>query len=335
MHVRVKGCRGAATLFNRSRVAALTVLLICWEGMASVHPQQGSAPAQPQASAPILRVETRLVNVPVNVTDAHGVAVSGLSQDDFAVREDGRVQKIAIFEREASTPLSIVMAVDTSGSVFTQFRTERDSAKRFAEQILRPEDEMDLIGFSYEANEVVPYTNDPRRIEEGLKRLTKGDDTALYDAVYVASERLKESKADATRRRILVLVTDGGDNTSKREIGYTRAVAEAQRAGAAIYPIIIVPILADAGRNTGGEHALIQMAEDTGGKYFYVTDRDDLKTAFAHLSDDLRTQYLLGYYAPKRGADSSFRRIDVSLKDSVKSAGLSLRSRTGYYADAR
>ncbi len=288
-----------------------------------------------QQEAPVIRVDTRLVNVPVNVVDAHGVAVSDLSQDDFTVREDGRTQKIAIFEREASTPLSIVMAVDTSGSVYSQFKTERDAARRFAESILRPEDEMDLIAFSYEANEVVPYTNDPRRIDDGIKRLTKGDDTALYDAVYVASERLTEAKADATRRRVLVLVTDGGDNSTKREIGYTKAVAEAQRAGAVIYPIIIVPILADAGRNTGGEHALIQMAQDTGGKYFYVTGREDLKTAFAHLSDDLRTQYLLGYYAPRRGADNSFRRIDVQLKDSAKSTALLLRSRTGYYADAR
>jgi Ca-activated chloride channel family protein len=288
-----------------------------------------------QDSAPILRVDTRLVNVPVNVADGHGVAVSGLTQDDFVVKEDGRSQKIAIFEREASTPLSIVMAVDTSGSVYTQFKTERDAAKRFAEQILRPEDEMDLIGFSYDSQELVSFTSDPRRIEEGIKRLTKGDDTALYDAVYVASERLTESRADATRRGVLVLVTDGGDNTSKKEIGYAKAIAEAQRAGAAIYPIIIVPILADAGRNVGGEHALIQMAEDTGGKYFYVTEKEDLKTAFAHLSDDLRTQYLLGYYAPRRGLDASFRRISVSLKDPAKSASLALRSRTGYYADAR
>ena len=224
--------------------------------------------AQQEQNAPVIRVDTRLVNVPVNVTDSHGVAVSNLSQGDFKVLEDGRTQKIAIFEREASTPLSIVMAVDTSGSVFSQFRTERDAAKRFAEDILRPEDEMDLIAFSYESNELVPYTSDPRRIDEGIKRLPKGDDTALYDAVYVASERLTEAKPDATRRRILVLVTDGGDNTTKREIGYTKAIAEAQRAGAAIYPIIIVPILADAGRNTGGEHALIQMAQDTGGNTF-------------------------------------------------------------------
>ncbi|SEC40011.1 VWA domain-containing protein [Terriglobus roseus] len=295
-------------------------------------------PGQPHAqqdSAPILRVDTRLVNVPVNVADEHGVAVSGLTQDDFIVKEDGRSQKIAIFEREASTPLSIVMAVDTSGSVYTQFKTERDAAKRFAEQILRPEDEMDLIGFSYDSQELVSFTSDPRRIDEGIRHLTKGDDTALYDAVYVASERLTESRADATRRRVLVLVTDGGDNTSKKEIGYSKAIAEAQRAGAAIYPIIIVPIMADAGRNVGGEHALIQMAEDTGGKYFYVTEKDDLKTAFAHLSDDLRTQYLLGYYAPRRGLDASFRKISVSLKDPAKSASLALRSRTGYYADAR
>jgi Ca-activated chloride channel family protein len=294
-----------------------------------------SLPAVAQEAAPVIRVDTRLVNVPVNVVDAHGVAVSGLTRDDFKVMEDGRTQKIAIFEREASTPLSIVMAVDTSGSVFTQFKTEREAAKKFAEQILRPEDEMDLIGFSYEANEIVPYTSDPRRIDDGLKRLVKGDDTALYDAIYVASERLTEAKPDATRRRILVLVTDGGDNSSKREIGYQKAVAEAQRAGAAIYPIIIVPIMADAGRNTGGEHALIQMAEDTGGKYFYVTDTGDLKTAFAHLSDDLRNQYLIGYYAPKRGADTSFRRIDVSLKDPAMSSANALRYRTGYYADAR
>jgi Ca-activated chloride channel homolog len=85
----------------------------------------------------------------------------------------------------------------------------------------------------------------------------------------------------------------------------------------------------------GGEHALIQMAEDTGGKYFYVTEKEDLKTAFAHLSDDLRTQYLLGYYAPQRGADASFRKISVALKDPAKASAYALRSRTGYYADAR
>ena len=317
-------------------------LLIFAVAAAMALPPQTSSPAQPEAGqssaesgAPVLRVDTRLVNVPINVTDGRGVAVSDLQKSNFSVREDGKLQNITIFEREAATPLSIVMAVDTSGSVFTQFRTEKDAAKRFARELLREQDEMDLIAFSDDAEEMVPFTNDPKRIEQGLGRLGRGDDTALYNAIYVASQRLGESKPDAERRRILVLVSDGGDNPTKREMSYSKAVEQAQRAGAAIYPIIIVPIMADAGRNTAGEHALIQMARDTGGKYFYVTERDDLKTAFAHLSDDLRTQYLLGYYAPRRGHDNSFRRIDVGLTDTATQARCSLRYRTGYYADAR
>ena len=102
-----------------------------------------------------------------------------------------------------------------------------------------------------------------------------------------------------------------------------------------VFSIIIVPIFADAGRNTGGEHALIQMSEDTGGKYYYVEDPKDLEPAFRHVSDDLRTQYLLGYYAPQKSGDSSFRRIKVTLADAGLGDKYSLRYRSGYFADAR
>ena len=102
-----------------------------------------------------------------------------------------------------------------------------------------------------------------------------------------------------------------------------------------VYSIIIVPVYADAGRNTGGEHALIQMASDTGGKYYYVEDARDLEPAFKKVSDDLRTQYLLGYYAPQRGHDTSFRQIKVRMKDATLRDKYDLRYRTGYYADAR
>jgi Ca-activated chloride channel family protein len=102
-----------------------------------------------------------------------------------------------------------------------------------------------------------------------------------------------------------------------------------------VYSIIIVPIYADAGRNTAGEHALIQMAKDTGGKYYYVVDPKDLEPAFRHVSDDLRTQYLLGYYAPRRGKDDSYRTIKVRLTDEALQGKYDLRYRAGYYADAR
>ncbi|ADV82003.1 VWA domain-containing protein [Terriglobus saanensis] len=286
-----------------------------------------------QADVPVLRVETRLVNVPVNATDAMDVPIPDLKQSDFQILEEGKPQKIAIFERQATTPLSMVMAIDTSESVITQFQTERDAAKRFVKQMLREQDEMDLISFSDTVDEIVPFTNDAGRMNAGIGNLHKGDATSLYDAIYLASQRLTEAKRDATRRKILVIVTDGGNTT--KGMRYQQAVEAAERAGAAIYPIIMVPIEADAGRNTGGEHALIQMAQDTGGKYFYVLDKHDLDKAFAHLSDDLRTQYLLGYYAPPRHRDDGFRTINVHLTDAARAATAKLRYKSGYFADGR
>ena len=116
-------------------------------------------------------------------------------------------------------------------------------------------------------------------------------------------------------------------------VHYPEAVEQAQRAGAMVYSIIIVPVNADAGRNTGGEHALIQMAEDTGGKYYYVSDPKDLEPAFARVSDDLRTQYLLGYYAPPDAGEGAFRTIKVRLKDPALRGKYELRYRVGYYGN--
>jgi Ca-activated chloride channel homolog len=164
--------------------------------------------------------------------------------------------------------------------------------------------------------------------------LQHGSDTALYDAIYLASDVLAKTKGDASRRRVMVLITDGGD-TVKRGSLYTQALEQAQRAGAMVYSIIIVPVWADAGRNTGGEHALIQMANDTGGKYYYVEEPKDLEPAFRKVSEDLRTQYLLGYYAPQEGKDNSLRKIRVRMKDPALEARYKLRYRTAYYSDTK
>ena len=280
-----------------------------------------------------LRVEARLVNVAVNVVDAHGAPVGGFEKKDFALFEDGREQTVAVFEREATSPLSIVLAIDASETVVTSERLEREAAKHFVNAILRPQDEICLMDFADTVREVVPFTNQAKRIEEGLGEIGRGDETALYNAVYLASERLGATSAAAGRRRVLVVISDGGDSVSGKS--YEEAVEEAERAGAMVYSIIIVPIAADAGRNTGGEHTLIQMSEDTGGKYYYVTDPKDLEPAFQHISDDLRTQYLLGYYAPEQGGESGFRRIKVKLTDAVADAKSNLRYRTGYFADSK
>jgi Ca-activated chloride channel family protein len=296
-------------------------------------PAGAQAPTSDEDQVPTIKVETRLVNVALNVVDAKGSPVGGLGRDDFEILEDGKPQKIAVFEKESSTPLSIVLAIDASESVMTSERLEKEAAKHFVNALLRDQDELDLMEFSEVVRELVPFTNQKKRIESGLGEIRTGAATALYDAIYLASQRLEGTSAANGRRRVVVLITDGEDTVKGSR--YTQALEQAQRAGAMVYSIIIVPIYADAGRNTGGEHALIQLANDTGGKYYYVVDPKDLEPAFAHVSDDLRTQYLLGYYAPNRGLDDSYRAIKVRMADTTLGDKYQLQYRKGYYANAR
>jgi Ca-activated chloride channel family protein len=289
-------------------------------------------PASQMPTAPTIHVESRLVSVALNVVDEHGAPVPGLTMDDFDLTEDGRPQKIAVFDRESATPLEIVLAIDASESVFTDEKLEKDAAKSFVKTLLRSQDKIDLMDFSDNVDEVVSFTNDPKRFESGLGHIQRGDATALYDAIYLASQRLAEVPSAAGARRVVVLITDGENTT--RHGSYDAALEQAERAGAMIYSLIIVPIAADAGRNTGGEHALIQMAQDTGGKFYYVEDKHDLAPAFQHVSDDLRTQYTVGYYAPQKGKDSSgLRQIRLQLKEPALRAKYTLRYRTAYYGN--
>jgi Ca-activated chloride channel homolog len=282
---------------------------------------------------PTIRVQTRLVNVALNVVDATGAPVGGLGQDDFEILEDGKAQKISYFEKESSTPLSIVLAIDASESVLRDERLEKNAARHFVRALMRDQDELDLMDFADTVREIVPFTNQKKAIEVGLNNLLRGDSTALYDAIYLAAERLSTTSSADGRRRVMLLITDGEDTAKGSHYG--QALEEAQRAGAMVFSIIIVPVEADAGRNTGGEHALIQMANDTGGKYYYVQEPKDLEPAFTKVSDDLRTQYVLGYYAPQQGRDASFRRITVRMKDEGLRGKYQLRHRSGYYADSR
>lgn len=300
---------------------------------------QQPAPAPPPAPVvrhnpeiPTITVESRLVNVALNVVDETGAPVGGLTVDDFELAEDGKPQKIAHFERESSTPLKMVLAIDASGSVMIDARLESAAAKSFVRSILRTQDQLDLMDFSDSVEEVVSFTNDPKRVESGIGRIPVGTSTALYDAIYLAGQRLLETTSAPGERRVVVLISDGENTT--RHGSYDAAMEEAERAGAMIYSLIIVPIEADAGRNTGGEHALIQMTRDTGGKYYYVEDKSDLAPAFAHVSDDLRTQYTVEYYAPQKGGDvNGLRHIQLRLKNPALREKYKLRYRTAYYGE--
>jgi Ca-activated chloride channel family protein len=127
---------------------------------------------------------------------------------------------------------------------------------------------------------------------------------------------------------VLVVITDGGDTVSTTD--YAQALRAAQEAEAIVYSIIVVPIEADAGRDIGGEHALIQLSHDTGGKYFYASGINQLDQAFHKISDELRTQYLLAYYPSQRFSDSDFRRITIRV-NTPAAKDWTVRARTGYY----
>jgi len=273
-----------------------------------------------------LHVDVKLVNVFVNVTDQNGSIVGGLTRDDFALTEDGRPQRIAVFERQSELPLNLTLAIDTSGSVHKDLSEEADAAKRFAHAILRPQDQMSLLQFATDVRELTPFTNKVAQIDRGLGQLRGDFATALYDAIFLGSERLGSKEG----RKVLVLVSDGGDTA--KNTTYAQALEQALRNEVMIYSIIDVPIEASAGRDLGGEHALITLAEQTGGKSFYVSD-GRLDKAFARVSDDLRTQYLLGYYPRHQEPGRTFHRVQVTVPRAAPEA-FNIRHKTGYYADA-
>lgn len=274
---------------------------------------------------PTFRVDVKLVNVFVTVTDPNGAPVAGLNKQDFQIFEDGEPQTIAVFDRESALPLSIVMAVDASLSTKKDLGLELMSAKSFAHSILRPVDGLSLYQFSEVVTELVPFTSNLGKIDQGIERVHTGAATALYDTLYLGSHALAKRQG----RKVIVVITDGGDTVSS--VDYHEALRAAQEAEAILYSIIIVPIEASAGRDLGGEHALITLSTDTGGKYYYAAGLDQLQTAFQKISEELRTQYLLAYYPSRRLADSDFRRIKVTVQTPAGSPPLQPRYRTGYF----
>jgi len=289
---------------------------------ASALAQQPPAPAHPETT---LKVDVKLVNVYVTVTDTHGAPVAGLQKENFTLQEDGKPQTISVFDKESALPLSIALAIDTSLSTRHDLPLEQASAKRFVRAILRPVDALSVFGFNESVHQSTTYTSDLKRIEEGVDHIRLGAATALFDAVYVVSRSLDRRQG----RKVMVLITDGGDTISKFD--YKEAVRAAEEAEALVYSIIVVPIENSAGRETGGENALIQLSEDTGGKFYYASSMAQLDEAFRRISDELRTQYLLAYYPSQRLSNSPFRRIQVAVTGKEDASSYHVRHRSGYY----
>jgi Ca-activated chloride channel family protein len=274
-----------------------------------------------------LRLDVKLVSLFVNVTDQKGAIIGGLTKDDFKITEDGRPQTIAVFERQSEMALNLTLAIDTSSSTYKDRYMEQQAAKKFVRALIRPQDQMSVIQFNTYVDELTGFTNNVAQIDHGLDHMRGAGGTALYDAIYLGSKGLGSKDG----RKILVLVTDGGDTVKGST--YDDALEQALRNEVMIYSIIDVPIEASAGRDLGGEHALITLSEQTGGKHFYV-DAGGLDKAFGRVSDDLRTQYMIGYYPRNQEPGRVFHGIQVTVPRASKES-FNIRSKTGYYSDAQ
>jgi Ca-activated chloride channel homolog len=288
-------------------------------------PQATTKAGHDPSEAPTFSVKVSLVRLLATVRDANGAVLTSLNREDFHVLADGVPQDVALFERTTEVPLSVSILIDTSGSTRVDLPYEVAAVTKFLKALVNdgnPQDSFALYTFNWQVRLEREFNRNVHRAEQTLKGLKGEGGTSLYDAIYLASDEL------ATRegRHVMVVVTDGGDTTSYKK--FQDAQRAAQRADIVLYSVVVVPIPNDAGRNTGGEHALETLGQNTGGRSFYPSGFDQLAQAFSDILHELRTQYLIGFY-PKGLVQRprQFHRVQLAAKDS----GVKVAVRSGYY----
>ena len=187
--------------------------------------------------------------------------------------------------------------LDTSLSTAKELDFERESAKRFVRNLLGPgshrSDQVGVFQFSVYVELLTGFTASTKRLDKALNRIQADSGTSMYDGILLAAGQLRRRPG----RKVMIIITDGGDTTSN--VPYRKALQEAHAVDAVIYGIIVMPITADAGRNVGGENALKALATSTGGTTFVQHAGTDLDRAFNEILRNLRTQYLIAYYPPE------------------------------------
>ncbi len=270
-----------------------------------------------------IRAEVSLVSVLCSVLDKDGHPAMGLTADQFEVYEEGVKQKIEVFEPETQQPLDLTLMIDSSLSEIKELEFEADAASRFIQKLVRPGDRLALFQFADTVVQIAPFSSNVPMLQAALKRIVPGDGTALYDAVYLGAESL--GRAPAGRRRVIVLVTDAGETTSRADFETARRAA--LRADALLYTIVVRAVKSEGGRNTAGEHALETIADSTGGATYFPDTIGELGAMFDRIDRELRTQYRLAYYPNPRPPAGEYRTIEVRVNCDCK-----VRSRKAYYS---
>src|SRR6266446_6279852 len=283
-----------------------------------VQPTPPSAPApassagdsqDPAAQRGRIRVTVNLVNVLVSVLDEHNRPAPDLPLESFQLFEEGVQQKIDKFESETLQPLDLAIMVDASLSAHKEITFEQEAAAHFILQVLRPGDRLSVFCFDENVTQVAPFSDNVADLQAAVRRIPAGAGTSIYDAVLLGSRALERRGDD--RRRVIILVTDAGETTSRADFDAARK--EAVLSSALLYTIVIRPVKNESGRNTAGEHALETMTDSTGGAVFYPDTPQELGAIFDRIDRELRTQYLLAYYPNPRGPANTYRSIVVTV----------------------
>jgi VWFA-related protein len=309
-------------------------------------PPASDAAAQPinQDDVQTLRVNVNLVNVYFSVRDKSGF-ITNLHKDDCSIYEDKALQKTKNFTQEKNLPLTIGILLDTSGSQKNVLPLEQQSGAEFLKDVLTPKDEAFLISFDINVNLLADYTNSPREIKRSIDsaEINTGAGTGsvtgngsargtlLFDAVYLAAHDKLRQEAG---RKILILLTDGGDQGSQETL--KTATEAAQKANAIVYVIMI----ADRGFYGGGGFGMNigdmgardmeRLATETGGRVINVGNNGKkLEEAFDQIQDELRTQYLASFTPTNTKIDGTFRTLNITCQPGQK-----IQARKGYYAMA-
>jgi VWFA-related protein len=274
-----------------------------------------------------IRRDVNLVVLHATVLDQQGRFVPDLKQENFRVFEDKVEQKLAIFRRE-DIPVTLGLVVDNSASMRPHRPSVNAAAISFVETSNR-EDEVFVVNFNYDyfLDLDKDFTNDVQELKEALERIDSRGSTALYDALIGSLDHVKKGSRD---KKVLLVVTDGDDNASRKTLEQT--IQEAQQSDTLIYTIGLM------GDDTKGrsrrrfQNALRQLAEATGGMSFFPQGVEEVEAICTRIAHDIRNQYTLAYYPTNTLRDGTFRKIEVDVVPPRGRGKLAVRTRTGYYA---
>ena len=284
---------------------------------------------EPQKQDETLKLTSRLVLVPVSATDASGQPVRDLKASDIVIEEDGRRQEVVELGEPGKTPIDLALLVDVSGSTHSQFDFEKQAAVQFIKQLLKPNDAVSLFSIGITPRIVKTRTTSTDEAIGGLMSiLSSNEPTAFFDAVVEGAQYLDKS-ADSGSRRVLLVISDGEENFSKSN-KLEDALRELQRDDCLFYAIN--PSGGGIRLNAislKGQAVMDSLASETGGKAFNVIKIEELESVFHQIAEELKAQYLFGYYATDEKSGNEFRRITVR---APKRPDLRIRARQGYYS---